>query len=331
MISDSSETAATHCNLIDWDSRYGPEINAFGSFKELVCSAFMPWSLQPLTDTFDGRIESVSGERWAVGRIRSSPLVARKTLADIANSREECIYGDFILKGQLEIERDGKTTIARAGDLALYRSYHPLAMTRLSEDECDNFVFMVPKERLCAPSEGEFQDDVLSSQSLLYPPLRSCLHLLMRSLGAASAEELEALFDACVQILRLSLRMRSTSRKADWFGNPKFRELVEFIQQNIDSPDLSPHFSAKHLGISVRYVHKLFKQAGLTFSSYVMSQRLHKIRHDLLAHSPSRLPSISDLAYKWGFRELSTFHRAFKAQFGCTPRQLAVRSDIHQK
>ena len=71
--------------------------------------------------------------------------------------------------------------------------------------------------------------------------------------------------------------------------------------------------------ISERYVHKLFERAGTTFACYVMERRLEGVARDL--RDPAMAGrAIGDMAFDWGFADLSHFARRFKQRFGCTPR-----------
>jgi AraC-like DNA-binding protein len=95
------------------------------------------------------------------------------------------------------------------------------------------------------------------------------------------------------------------------------------VNQQISNANLSPREAADRLGISVRYVHKLFAAKGTTFGSYVASKRLENIRKDLVSPLCRNQP-ISVLAYRWGFNDLSTFNRSFKQRYGLTPSQFRM-------
>jgi AraC-like DNA-binding protein len=102
------------------------------------------------------------------------------------------------------------------------------------------------------------------------------------------------------------------------------RELTAFIDEHLATAELSPRFAAEHLGISVRYVHKQFAAKGMTFTSYVTTKRLEFIRRDLISAACRNQP-IFTIAYRWGFNDLSTFIRAFKKKFSCSPSQYRAR------
>ena len=96
------------------------------------------------------------------------------------------------------------------------------------------------------------------------------------------------------------------------------RELLDHIEAHLNVPDLSPRSAAAELGISLRYVHKLFAEKGMTFCSYVTSKRLDHVRRDLSADAFRNEP-IYAVAARWGFDDPSAFNRIFKEKFGVTP------------
>jgi AraC-like DNA-binding protein len=311
-----------------WDSQYAPSREAFSIFRETICNTFMPWTPEIVGTNFEGRVESIQLENGIIGRVRMSSIIASKTKSNIANSAQECIHGNFILAGELKVEQGGRTTFAQPGDLVLYHSFSPVILTVKPDSHFDNLAFIIPTSRFATiPNAEDNFCNTLLAKSKMIDPLASCLAFIVRKFHSSSADELGALFNACVALLPLS---------AGCFGNapgpdlPKLghvlREILHFINENISDPNLSPQLAAETCGISIRYVHKLFARLGTTFSSYVAAQRLEHIRSELIAYSTRSVP-ISMLAYQWGFSDLSTFNRAFKDRFGRTPSHFRKCSD----
>jgi AraC-like DNA-binding protein len=75
---------------------------------------------------------------------------------------------------------------------------------------------------------------------------------------------------------------------------------------------------------SPRYIQMLFEHAGMTFSEFVLEQRL-LYAHRLLRSPLNANRKISDIAHLAGFGDVSYFHRAFRKRFGATPAD--VRAD----
>ena len=305
-----------------WDTQYVPSTKAFSVFREAICSTFMPWTPEYRSETnFAGRAESVIFEKGSIGRSRMSPLITTRTKLNIANSPMDCIYGSFVLAGELSVEQAGRTNIAKPGDLIAYDSSSPVTMRLRSDTLYEDLAFSIPKCHFAAvdDAEGRLRNTLLKRDKLI-DPLSSCLAFIAENLLSSTADELSALYDAVVSLLPLGAGCfdGQNDKTAVLKGSSLLREILGFVNRNILDADLSARGAAAHFNVSARYVHKLLARSGATFNSYVMAKRLDHIRCELVASSCRRHP-ISELAYRWGFNDLSTFNRAFKQRFGCTP------------
>jgi AraC-like DNA-binding protein len=95
------------------------------------------------------------------------------------------------------------------------------------------------------------------------------------------------------------------------------------IDRHLADPALSPSGVAAALGISVRALHLLFEPTGSSFARHVLRRRLEECRAALLIN-PTR--AVTDIAFAWGFNNLSTFYRAFQAAFGLSPGEVRAAS-----
>ena len=82
---------------------------------------------------------------------------------------------------------------------------------------------------------------------------------------------------------------------------------------------------ARHNGLSVRQAQRLFASSGVTFTEFVLEQRLALARR-LLGEAGNRHRKISDIAFASGFGDLSYFNRAFRCRFGTTPSDLQAEA-----
>ena len=101
------------------------------------------------------------------------------------------------------------------------------------------------------------------------------------------------------------------------------------VRTHLGDGDLSIAEVARRHRVTPRYVHKLFEDKGLTFSSFVLGQRLSRA-HRIPSNPYLTDRSISSMAFAVGFGDLSYFNRAFRRCYAATPteiRQLAVRTD----
>lgn len=97
------------------------------------------------------------------------------------------------------------------------------------------------------------------------------------------------------------------------------RRILDYIAANLGDPRLDVQGAARVSGISTRYVHLLMRHTGRTFSQYVLDHRLERCRSDL----EIRLGrcTITDIAFQWGFSDVSHFSRVFRKRYGVSPRE----------
>jgi AraC family transcriptional activator of tynA and feaB len=304
-----------------WDTANVPPSQAFDFFCEGVRNSFLPWSQENRSRAFRARLESVRFENGLIGRIRSTPTEAFRTSVEIADSKVECVYASLQLFGDACIRQGENIVIARPGDLTIFDSTTPTTHTALGPSDTDAIALLVPKSALREGVRSLSSPFPIPSIKLI-EPLASCLQFLTQHLHDSAREELNALFDACLDLLPVAASYRELPHsfyRAS--SNRLLQAIFVFIDETLHDLDLSARRVGLEFNISERYVHKLFSTLGITFSYYVRRRRLDHVRADLLDPALRRTP-IAVLAYRWGFNDISTFNRAFKKTFGYSPRRM---------
>ena len=100
----------------------------------------------------------------------------------------------------------------------------------------------------------------------------------------------------------------------------KIQAVITYINAHLDA-DLSIDLLAEKAYLSKYYLMRKFKQeTGYNIHQYITSKRLLAARHLLASQEP-----ITDICYSCGFRDYSTFSRAFRSQFHMTPKEWRER------
>ncbi|MBS7544215.1 AraC family transcriptional regulator [Ancylobacter oerskovii] len=101
----------------------------------------------------------------------------------------------------------------------------------------------------------------------------------------------------------------------------RLRAIKQYIEENVANARLSAEMVGRHLGMSPRYVRRLFAETGGSLSDYVTDRRLALI-HGRLGDPRFAGQPIADIAFGLGLVEPSTFYRRFKARYGLTPSEV---------
>jgi AraC-like DNA-binding protein len=117
--------------------------------------------------------------------------------------------------------------------------------------------------------------------------------------------------------LALSLEAGQTATLASARATALFR-LKAVIDARLCDPALKPATVAAAAGISVRYANDLLSEEGFSVARYILHRRLERCRRAL--EDPAQAGRmIGEIAFSWGFSDLSHFVRRFRAAYGMTP------------
>ena len=98
----------------------------------------------------------------------------------------------------------------------------------------------------------------------------------------------------------------------------RLRSVKSYIEANLGDPNLSLTAIARNNGISLRYLHHLFRLADMSASEWLRLRRLQRC-HDLLIAPQHAHQSITEIAYSMGFSSSSHFSNLFRTHFNMRP------------
>jgi AraC family transcriptional regulator, positive regulator of tynA and feaB len=92
------------------------------------------------------------------------------------------------------------------------------------------------------------------------------------------------------------------------------------IEARLTDPMLDSDTVAAAAGVSVRYANAVLAEAGTSIMRLIRARRLERCRRAL--QDPTQaIRAISEIAYGWGFSDMTHFSRSFRAAFGLLPSE----------
>ena len=95
------------------------------------------------------------------------------------------------------------------------------------------------------------------------------------------------------------------------------RRAIQYIEANLDDPELAVRQVAHAVNVSERYLQRLFAERGDTVTGFIRNRRVVDAKR-LLKDCASQ--SIASIGYRVGFRDPSHFSRLFREAVGQSPR-----------
>ena len=235
----------------------------------------------------------------------------------------------YLISGQVEYWVDGRIIKMQPGDILLI---NPMELHRpIVNPESpvyERIVLWIQKKYLEQLAPAEYPLSACFDQSLPNricpagverPVLKARMHDLVQeyySREYGSALYAQGLF------LQLMVQLNRLALHTDWEDRSEqplsalVQKAMEYIHENIGQP-LSLEEIAGKLYVSKYHLsHTFSREAGISIYRYIMLRRLLLARQLL-----STGQSAGQVSLHCGFSDYASFYRAFKAEYGVSPRE----------
>jgi len=143
--------------------------------------------------------------------------------------------------------------------------------------------------------------------------------------GSGLSNVLIGLLASVVSALPDSLRMMPS--RLELFHKARIRR---FVREHLRDPGLDVDMVSRAVGLSTRYIHKLFSSEPEPLMKWVWVERIEGARKEIEA-TASRRKAISQIGFSWGFSGPAHFSRSFRNRYGVAPVEYRLRAEFRAK
>lgn len=136
---------------------------------------------------------------------------------------------------------------------------------------------------------------------------------------ALGAEEAELLARHLLDLLALTLAGADPGSTESAVAAAHCRRVVQHVERHFRDPDLTVARIAEGVGLSERYLQKIFAGREQTVSALLRARRVAEAQRLL----GTRRDNVSVVAYKAGFGDPAHFSRVFRRETGVSPQDFA--------
>ncbi len=306
-----------------WQPR-GSKKQRVDYWNEAICQAVLDVEMMvPGLDengSFIGDIRSLDQVNARFINFRSSGHGVARTARQVDRSDSKYLMISLQRRGRSCLTQQRREIVLNPGDIGVVDSGLPFELH--FPELVDRRIVMMPRQLLAsrlrsvANGRGPWRID---SDFTLAPVVVQLIQMLTEHTRPIADRHAQLMLESIADYLAQCLGDEDRS-SAHSSSRAVFDRLIQYITQNIASPEMNAATSAAAVGISARTAHRLFKQfSDTSFEQHVIQQRLLLARKGL---ESGLCATVSSAAFAAGFNDLSHFTRRFTACFGIKPSSL---------
>jgi AraC family transcriptional activator of tynA and feaB len=309
-----------------WSTEAVPARERFSYWRDVVCQAVLNVSTESPPAGFSARLtrRSFGDLRFASFDCTDHEIV--RTPQQIARVPQDYYVITSHLRGRSTFNQGDEVVSLEPNEIAIVDGRQPFRIAYT--ETVSRAVVVIPHAMIDtrAPWLDRCPVRKLSGQSPFVQLART--HMRKLTVDGADLNESSAhlLTDNLCNLLALASARDVPSDQMQ--PRLQIEAMLTFCRQKLHDADLSPQDVADRFGISVRTLHLRFEKFGQTFGRWLLDNRLDACR-TALRDPNQRNSNISEIAYRWGFNDLSHFNKAFRARFDQTPRE--CRNDLNDQ
>jgi AraC family transcriptional regulator, positive regulator of tynA and feaB len=289
-------------------------------WNDLWAHANRPIVVDAEPQGFEGVLTRLCADELEITSVRSTPLIARTGTSTTAVTADEKIFTlQVVYAGRCRLRHGNTETVAGVGDIIIVNGskHYELAFAV----PVHGLVMSLPWSRFKGYAErlealaGHRIDVIRGPGAVLSAFIRSAWeHMVEYGAGDWPDSAAEVLWDLLTSILNGETGNGISRGRAEELR----RKAKALVDGELSNPACCSTSIAEALGVSARYLQRVFAEVGTTPSRFLIAKRLETAA--ALLRRLDRPCSVTNIALQCGFSDLSYFSRAFRCRFGRSPR-----------
>lgn len=294
----------------------------FEDWREQIRGQLIGVDIEGSPQGFRGSFSQRPAGRSRLAEVTATSMEKVQRREDKIDSGENAAFLiNIVVNGRVSATQGSNHFMMEKGDLFLQNTTHPyhlefpsasfhqLLTLRVPGDLM--LSYMKPSDALCSIPLLRAGAAAVIGASIIRSLHENVAHIAEDDAELAVGAALTMIGAACATLIAPTRSVTSAT----------FSRITRMIDNNLGRPELSPKTVAESAGINTRQLNRIFEAENETVSRFIMKRRLQHCRLDLLSAGLAGR-SISEIAFNWGFRNLSHFSEAFRRTYNASPREL---------
>jgi AraC-like DNA-binding protein len=302
----------------------------FDYWHNVACKNLVDHSSKPeCRQTFEAQIETGTLADIELILFENSPMNAIRSAQHLARAEDSDLFLCRQISGVLALEQESRQVLLKAGDFALL---NPLLAYSAKFSSGSKLLVLKTPRRALEARVGQTREMVAIPISSSHPEFgwtSSFLATLAEIPDSMTQAAKEIAKEQTLDLIALSLM------KAMGLSNPRISsartlallKVRAAIESRLSDPTLDPASMAEAAGVSVRYANSLLAERSTSITRLIRTRRLERCRM-ALEDPLQKHRTITEIAYGWGFSDMTHFGKSFKVMFNVSPRD---HRNLHNK
>ncbi|AXF26125.1 AraC family transcriptional regulator [Burkholderia pyrrocinia] len=290
-------------------------------WREMILRLFADVQIAAVQKSdFFGQVRQRKCDKMRISEIRASEQAVTRCYRQARSEYEDKYFAVLMLEGSQSVEQDGNIVTLYPGDFAIYDATRPHRLqfgqswreivVSIPRPTLNQLVVGMERRTACPIQTGQGVGSVM----------RGFLEQMSSQIRNVSEDEMLQLSDTAISLIAMTVGSLQRNDLAQ--SRMKALTLIRvkrYLLERLRDPELNPLMIEHAMGISSRYINKLFEAENTSLMRYVWNLRLERCADDL-ANPRCTVLRVSDIALRWGFNDMSHFSRVFRERFAMSPR-----------
>lgn len=297
----------------------------YEQWRAALSEAFGPFEVHCGRDAaFAGHVRYVRRASLQFNDLHYQGQRIERTSGNVSHLAREFYTFGLPLAGPLAVSQSGRQFQVEPGCVYLMNQSAPYQASAQGSAGYRSLSVSFPREALSLrdPRVGPFYKLRIDDGSPRGALLAGYMDHLFKGMNAWSDAEVAELGERLIDLIVLFLVQpgQGALSESDSSVTVAHRErITAYIRSHLADPSLAAAQVAQACGISLSYLHRIFRGTGMGVEPFIIEQRLLRCR-ELLSNPQHAHRSIAELAYQAGFSHPAHFSRSFKRRFGMSAR-----------
>lgn len=297
----------------------------FSAFRSAAARAVVALDVRTdRPDDFQGALSGRATGDVQLLAISGNAHSVHRTPSLISRNPQHYVTLTVLEQGSGMIVQDGREIRLAAGDMTVFDTDRPYSL--VCGDEVRMSVVMFPKKLLALPGPvvARAAATRLDGTSGVGAMVRPYISSLAQQAGDFEPHMLHRLSQNALVLVSTLLESHGGTPVVVGAQETLLQRVLEYVDEHLSEPGLSPGTIAAAHFVSVRYLHLLFSAQGTTVSTVIRNRRLERCYDELV--NPLRSERfVLAIALDNGFVDPAHFSRTFRTHFGVAPSSLRRR------